>query len=105
MQRSIKSGRWRLEKSQQVTEKEFKELLPDGLATPNQYLYAKQDDLLGTKIRTLWFAVQERGIGQEAFVYDVVIFEAYHLSGLWLYCTVQFSGSNRVRGSLFPLDT
>jgi len=49
--------------------------LPDGLATPNQYLYAIQDDLLGTKIRTLWFAMQERGIGQEAFVYDVVIFE------------------------------
>ena len=80
-QEHVKAGRWGPEESLRLAEQEFNDLLPDGLATPNQYLFALTDEALGTQVGRLWFAVQQEGSEPTAFVFNIVIFEAFRRQG------------------------
>jgi hypothetical protein len=73
-QEHVKSGRWRPEEALQLAEQEFTDLLPDGLTTPNHYLFSIEDKALGTKVGRLWFAVRDGDREPIAFVFNVVIF-------------------------------
>jgi RimJ/RimL family protein N-acetyltransferase len=73
----VKAGTWAPEAALQLAEQTYQHLLPDGLASPNQYLLMIADELSGRKVGTLWFAVRDEGAGPEAFVYDVRIFEEF----------------------------
>lgn len=85
-QEHVKSGRWRAEEAAEKSAEEFRQLLPDGLATPDHYLYAIKDDR-GTNVGMLWFAVTERGGKRGAFVYNVQIDEQFQRRG---YATQAF---------------
>lgn len=81
-QEHVRAGRWRPEESVRLAEQEFNDLLPDGLATPNQYFFTLRDETLLTPVGRLWFAVQkEEGSEPTAFVYKIVIFEAFRRQG------------------------
>jgi ribosomal protein S18 acetylase RimI-like enzyme len=80
-QEHVKAGRWRPEESLHLAEQEFNDLLPDGLATPNQYLFSLKDEALGTQVGRLWFAVRDEGSKPTAFVFNIVIFEAFRRHG------------------------
>lgn len=77
----VEAGNWRPEEALQRAEQEFRELLPNGVASPDQYLFSIVDEKTGTKVGILWFAVQSRPVGQSAFVYDVEIFEQFRRHG------------------------
>ena len=80
-QEHVRTGNWSAEKALQMAEESFHKLLPDGLATSNQYLFTVEDETLGQKVGVLWFAVEKREAGPRAFVYDVQIDEAYRRRG------------------------
>jgi RimJ/RimL family protein N-acetyltransferase len=80
-QEHVKAGRWRPEESLHLAEQEFDDLLPHGLATPNQYLFSLRDEALGTPVGSLWFALREEGGEPTAFVFKIVIFEAFRRRG------------------------
>ena len=80
-QEHVRSGRWSAEEALEQSTKQFQQLLPDGVATPNQYLYMVQDADTGVKVGILWFAVQKQGGQQIAFVYDVEIDPAFRRQG------------------------
>jgi GNAT superfamily N-acetyltransferase len=80
-QEHVKAGRWRPEEALQLAEQEFTDLLPDGLTTPNHYLFSIEDEALGTKVGRLWFAVRDGERGPIAFVFNVVIFEEFRRRG------------------------
>ncbi len=78
----VRAGRWRSEESVRLAEQEFNDLLPNGLMTPNQHFFSLRDETLGTPVGRLWFAVQkEEGGEPTAFVYKIVIFEAFRRQG------------------------
>ncbi len=85
-QEHVKAGHWRAEEATEKSSEEFRQLLPDGLATPDQHLYAIKDDR-DTNVGMLWFAVTERGGKRGAFVYDVQIYEQFQRRG---YATLAF---------------
>lgn len=80
-QEHIRTGRWSQEEGLQRAKQQYQELLPDGLESPNQYLFSIQNTVAGEKVGMLWFAVQEHGGKPGAFVYDVKIEEQFRRHG------------------------
>jgi ribosomal protein S18 acetylase RimI-like enzyme len=80
-QEHVLAGNWPAEKALQMAEESFHRLLPDGLATSDQYLFTIEDETLGEKVGVLWFAAEEREGGPRAFVYDLQIDKAYRRQG------------------------
>jgi ribosomal protein S18 acetylase RimI-like enzyme len=62
------------------SERDFPQLLPDGLATAGQWLYVVEHD--GEAVGMLWLAEREDDFGRNLFVYDVQIDEAHRGRGL-----------------------
>jgi RimJ/RimL family protein N-acetyltransferase len=80
-QEQVRAGTWKQEDAQQLADKAFESLLPEGLASPNQYLYVLVDETLDRHIGFLWYGLRDGE--QEKFValYEIVIFEAYRRQG------------------------
>jgi RimJ/RimL family protein N-acetyltransferase len=80
-QEHVRAGNWSAKKAQHLAEESFRTLLPDGPATPNQYLLTIEDEELGEKVGVLWFAAEQREFGPWAFVYDIRIYEDHRRQG------------------------
>jgi ribosomal protein S18 acetylase RimI-like enzyme len=76
----VKSGRWTAEEAVEQARKEFHDLLPDGVATPNQYLFTLVNEAQ-QPAGMLWFALQEQQGARMAFVYDIRIDDAFQRRG------------------------
>lgn len=68
----VASGQWSQAESHELSKKSMEELLPQGLSTPNNFLFTVQDSDAGA-VGMLWFAAVERGGQLVAYVYDVSI--------------------------------
>ena len=80
-QEHVRAGNWSPENAPQMAQESFAELLPDGPATPSQFLFTVEEETLGKTVGMLWFAVEEREAGPRAFLYDIRIEEAYRRRG------------------------
>jgi RimJ/RimL family protein N-acetyltransferase len=77
----VRAGRWNEEEALHQAKQELQEILPQGLHSPDQYLSMIVDEQLGKPVGVLWFALRPRAGQQQAFVYDVVIFEEFRRHG------------------------
>ena len=68
----IASGQWSREAAIELSTKEHEELLPQGLQTPDNFLYTIEDDD-SRVVGMLWFAVKTKFNSRVAYVYDVSI--------------------------------
>ena len=68
----VASGQWSEDESLQLSRKNLEELLPQGLTTPDNFLYTIEDSD-SSPVGVLWFAVQRRFNSRVAYVYDVEI--------------------------------
>ena len=68
----VASGQWSQEESLDLSKKSLEELLPQGLATLDNYLFTVQDPR-GAVVGMLWIAAQVRAGKRIAYVYDVSI--------------------------------
>jgi len=73
----ITGGRWSEKEALQKATDEFQHYLPQGLNTPGHYLTMVIDDVIEKSVGILWFAIRETAGQQQAFVYDVEIFQEY----------------------------
>lgn len=69
----VKGGRWQPETAVQEAKREYDELLPQGVATPNQFLFTIRDSESDTPVGMIWYALRQKGPKQIAFIYDVSI--------------------------------
>lgn len=76
-QNHVQAGQWTAEEAAEKARKEFLDLLPDGVKTPNHYLFTLVNESQ-QKVGILWFAM--RG-PREAFVYDIRIDDAFRRRG------------------------
>ncbi len=77
----IKAGNWHPSEALEESRKEHRQLLPDGLATKNQYLFSIQEEETGSRVGTVWFAVDDRRAKPSVFVYDFVIQDEFRRKG------------------------
>jgi ribosomal protein S18 acetylase RimI-like enzyme len=80
-QEQVRAGTWKPKDARPLAEKAFESLLPEGLSSPNQYLYVLVDETLDRRIGFLWYGMRD-GEGEPfAALYEIVIFEAYRRQG------------------------
>lgn len=68
----VASGQWAQEASLELSKKEYGELLPQGLATPDNHLYTIVD-ARSAAVGVLWFAIKTKFNDRIAYVFDVTI--------------------------------
>src|SRR5215472_11477209 len=76
----VEDGQWSADEALERSREEFQGLLPEGVDTPNNYLFTVVNGE-GQKVGILWFAVRESGGKLWAWVYDVRIDEAFRRRG------------------------
>jgi ribosomal protein S18 acetylase RimI-like enzyme len=76
----VKDGQWTEAEAVEKSRKEFRDLLPQGVATPNHYLFTLLNEAQ-QPVGMLWFARRESQGHPMAFVYDVRIDEAFRRRG------------------------
>jgi ribosomal protein S18 acetylase RimI-like enzyme len=78
---NVAAGRWPAEGALERARADFDSLLPQGLATPGQYLFEIRAGAGGVVVGFLWFGVEApRGL-RSAFVYDLGIHAAWRRHG------------------------
>jgi ribosomal protein S18 acetylase RimI-like enzyme len=70
---NVAAGRWPEQGALERSEQAHEQLLPQGRATPGQYLFTVRDESAGVDVGTLWLAVTESPSGRAGYVYDVAI--------------------------------
>lgn len=78
----IQSGDWSKEDAPELAEQSFQRYLPQGLETKGAYIYhmyrqGSNDEPLGH----LWVNVDDAPAGKLAFIYDILIYEAFQNQG------------------------
>ena len=101
------SGGFEREYARAKSVADFERTLPQGLASPGQFVLVVEDDD-GRVVGTLWWAVRKSQIGTSyAFVYNVVIDEAERGRGLGraamlaLEIEVRAAGLDRIELNVF----
>ena len=78
---NVASGRGPREGALERSRADFADSLPQGLATPDNYLFEIKTEDSGPTIGALWFAVEERHGMRGAFVYDLEVHAEYRRQG------------------------
>lgn len=81
IQEMLRAGNWQPENAEQRAEQAFKQLLPKGMDTPNQYFYCIYDEARQNHLGYIWFGTREGGTTPFVALYDIVIFEAFRGQG------------------------
>src|SRR5882672_8445039 len=70
---NVASGRWSEQDAVAMSRAETERLLPQGLETPDNYLYEIQEESTEQIVGHVWFALVARGTRKVAFVYQVQV--------------------------------
>jgi ribosomal protein S18 acetylase RimI-like enzyme len=77
----VTSHRWPSEGAIERSRADFENSLPQGIATPDNYLYEINASASGPVVGVLWFAIEEKNGLRKAFVYDIEINAEYRRQG------------------------
>lgn len=77
----VESGEWTETASLELSRQGYAELLPQGLATPDNFIYAIRDSATQASVGMIWFSAQERAGKRIAYVYDVYVNAEYRRTG------------------------
>ena len=73
----VRTGRWTEQEGPTEARKEIERVLPSGLHTPNNFIFAIVSNPSDPHVGTVWLAIEPRG----GFVYDLEISEAFRRKG------------------------
>ena len=76
----VTSGQWSEDESLQLSKREYEELMPQGLATPDNFLFTIEDSD-ANPVGVLWFAVKKRSNAGIAYVYDIEVWSHQRRKG------------------------
>lgn len=79
-QEKVRAGNWSEEESLEKSGEEYRQLLPEGMNTPNHHLYAIRDGG-GGKVGALWLAVEKQCGRKTGFIYQLYIEEQFRRRG------------------------
>lgn len=75
------SGEWGEWEAVALSEVDHARLLPDGLKTPDQYLYTARDAESGEPRATIWLMLRPKAGRTEGFIYDIEVREQFRGQG------------------------
>ena len=93
----VASGQWSEASSLELSRQGYDELLPQGLTTPENFLFTVREAATQKAVGALWYALQERAGRHIAYVYDVLVESQYRRRG---YATQAFQALEAAASSL-----
>lgn len=78
---NVDAGRWPEEGALARSHADFRSSLPQGLDTPDNYLFEIKTAQSGPTVGFIWFAIEETHGLRHAFVYDVEVKPAFRRKG------------------------
>lgn len=72
-QGKIASGEWTPEEALDRSQADFDRLLPEGLKSPDQFLFTGHDASSGETVSVLWIALRMKGGRLEAYIYEIEV--------------------------------
>ncbi len=80
-QEKVRSGNWDASIALPRARAEYEKLLPDGLSSPDHYLFTVQNPETGEQVGMVWFSVMDWGQQQIAFIFDLYINPVHRRQG------------------------
>ena len=77
----VKAGNWRPEEALERSRRDYLTLLPEGVASPNHYLFSIKDAETDQTAGMIWFGVTDQAGQPSAFIYDFSVAEAWQGRG------------------------
>ena len=77
----IAAGNWSEAEALSRAQREFADLLPQGVTTPNQHLFTIRDAAGAQAVGVIWLAVMSHFGQPSAFIYDLRIFDDFQRRG------------------------
>lgn len=77
----VRAGNWPADKALELSKAEFDQLLPNGVQSPNQYLFSIFDEAKGQNVGAIWFAVRGEGSQKSAWIYNLLVHEQFRRQG------------------------
>ena len=78
---NVDSGRWDESEAIERSQKAQDTLLPDGVATKDNYLFTIVESLTGINVGHIWVKLEENIRLKSAFIYDIEIYETERRKG------------------------
>ena len=78
---NVASGRWSTHESEQLARSDLLRMLPQGVATPDHYLYEVLAETDGPTVGFLWLGSMSRGTSKVAFVFQIFIHPEHRRQG------------------------
>jgi ribosomal protein S18 acetylase RimI-like enzyme len=78
---NVESGRWQEADALERSKQDFQRLLPEGLASKNNYLFNVIDNKSDKYVGHVWVKVEDNIGTKSAFIYDIEIYELYRRKG------------------------
>jgi RimJ/RimL family protein N-acetyltransferase len=83
-QDNVRNGSWSESEALQKSEEQHRELLPQGLNTPDNYFFSVRDPGLDANVGLLWFRLFRDKPGTPAFLFQFKIEEPFRRQGYGL---------------------
>lgn len=80
-QEKVRSGNWDASIAVKKAKEEYEKLLPDGLSSPDHYLFTVQNSETGDRVGMVWFSVMNQRQQPIAFIFDLYIEPAHRRKG------------------------
>ena len=77
----VASGQWTEGESLSLSRAGYAELLPQGIGTPDNFLYTLRDAATDGKVGVLWYACLEQAGRRLAYVYDILVYPEHQRQG------------------------
>jgi ribosomal protein S18 acetylase RimI-like enzyme len=77
----VVSGAWRAEDAPRLADEAYHKLLPQGLGTPDNFVYTAVDEATEENVGNVWFAKMTYEGQTFAFVYDLLVLEEHRRKG------------------------
>jgi ribosomal protein S18 acetylase RimI-like enzyme len=77
----VQSGQWTEAESLGLSRQGYAELLPQGVGTPDNFLYTLRDAATDRNVGVLWYACQAQAGRKVAYVYEVLVHPEHRRQG------------------------
>jgi ribosomal protein S18 acetylase RimI-like enzyme len=78
---AVQAGRWVADSALERARAEFDRLLPQGVETPNHFLYEIRDEAAGVAVGALWFAIDVKNDPSAGYLYSIRVEPAFRGRG------------------------
>lgn len=93
-----RSGDWLSRDALTLSFQAFHRSAPNGLQTPNQYLFTVHDAATDVKVGWLWYQIRDDGLCQSVYLCDIMIFVEHRRQGYGTACLAELDNQARSLG-------